>query len=391
MAKRRTPSYQRSDGNEHQGEMEKGISGEVSVTDAENPEMSEYSEYSEETEYAEDIEDLYADEGQEYPESSETFGDGEQSDSDNDMNQSTGPNRPLVLALAIIATVIVLLTGIGAVCAIHSKEKGQQVSVEEGTASVYVNDNTSNAGSGNTETSGKLIADAYPEINSLVAEYYAACLAGDLEQLNRIVESDHKLTEDDLKNSGEYIEAYQNVICYTVKGPVENSYIVYVRSDVKLINIETPAPSLERMYVRQNAEGSYYICSSISDEMTAYAERMDNSESVRILLADVNKKFKQACAEDSDLNEFYNRLLNETQNTQAETVLNDTDETDTKEAAEKTEEIQEADESEETEEETDSEDSEETVEETDSEDSEETEEDEDSEDIKEADDTEEAE
>lgn len=155
--------------------------------------------------------------------------------------------------------------------------------------------------------------DAYPEINELIEKYFDAVLARDVETLNKIVESDHRLTEDEISKSGEYIEDYQNISCYTMKGLLDNTYIVYVYYEVKLLNIETAAPSLVRMYVCRNSEGSVYIYNgSISDEMEAYAEQMDNNEDVRILVSEVNKSLKTACDADADLEEFYNRVLNET-------------------------------------------------------------------------------
>lgn len=176
--------------------------------------------------------------------------------------------------------------------------------------------------------------DAYPEINELIEKYFNAILTRDVETLNKIVESDHRLTEDEISKSGEYIEDYQNISCYTMKGLLDNTYIVYVYYEVKLLNIETAAPSLVRMYVCRNSEGSVYIYNgSISDEMEAYAEQMDNNEDVRILVSEVNKSLKAACDADADLEEFYNRVLNETNEsggTEAQT--DDTEQADGAEA-----------------------------------------------------------
>ena len=101
---------------------------------------------------------------------------------------------------------------------------------------------------------------------------------------------DTELVSGALKSS-EYVESYENIICYTVPGIADNTYIAYVYYEIKFIGIDTKAPSMIRLYICQNKDGSLYIDKNAKDgEIAAYLQEVAGWESVRELVANVNDK-----------------------------------------------------------------------------------------------------
>ena len=153
----------------------------------------------------------------------------------------------------------------------------------------------------------------YPEINELVKSYFGSIRDRDFDTLNRIVKSDYVYTEDELPNSAVFTEDYLDITCYTLNGMVQDHYIVYVFYRMKIMNIDTPAPSLIRLNVFRDDDGSLFINNKKLDaEMEDYVKRMDNNEDVRILASNVNRELKIACAWDSALGTFYDKILRQT-------------------------------------------------------------------------------
>lgn len=75
--------------------------------------------------------------------------------------------------------------------------------------------------------------DVYPAINELVKKYMSAKVACDYETLRTLVNDSSVIDEDDLRAKSEYVEDYRNIVCYTLNGLTEDSFIVYVYEDLK--------------------------------------------------------------------------------------------------------------------------------------------------------------
>lgn len=151
--------------------------------------------------------------------------------------------------------------------------------------------------------------DAYPEINTLMENYYTCMAAGDVEGVKALVDV---LTEEEQK----YIEAlktliegYQNIRCYTKRGIEENAYLVFVRYDLKFIAVDSVAPGVQGYYVKQDANGSYYIFLDTPDEtLTNFVNEIVQDADVQQLYADVWAEFEAAKAADEKLAEYGTKL-----------------------------------------------------------------------------------
>jgi hypothetical protein len=164
----------------------------------------------------------------------------------------------------------------------------------------------------NTDTiavNSELSENAYPAVNELVEQYMKATLKADLDTLDKVMTDTSSINVEDLQKQSEYIEDYKNISCYTKPGPVEGSYIVYVYSELKILDIDTLAPGLTRLYICTAEDGNLYIFSSEYDNETKeYIEATEKDEKVIALINTVNQKLATAVSSDADLKSFVDKL-----------------------------------------------------------------------------------
>ena len=100
----------------------------------------------------------------------------------------------------------------------------------------------------------------------------------------------------------QHIESYNNITCYTKRGPAENSYVVYVCYDIKFQNVDTMAPSLNMLYVCTAEDGSLYINNGTWDADTESAiSELNASADVQALVSQVEDAYSAALAQDEKL------------------------------------------------------------------------------------------
>ncbi len=151
--------------------------------------------------------------------------------------------------------------------------------------------------------------DGVPAVKELVQKYFDAVKNADVKQLTQIVSQETPFSEAALKKQCEYVESYENIVCYTVPGIADNTYIAYVYYEIKFIGIDTQAPSMIRLYICQNEDGSLYIDKNAKDgEIAAYLQEVAGWESVRELVANVNTRYQEACVKDEALKNLKDML-----------------------------------------------------------------------------------
>ncbi len=169
------------------------------------------------------------------------------------------------------------------------------------------------------ETDDPLELDAYEEINDLVFRYFYGRCMGDIALLEEIVDV---ITEEEIQTierKKDYVEAYKNIQCYTKKGLEEGSYVVFASYEMKIYDIETPAPGIEALYVCPAEDGGFYIFNGeASEELTNYVLELAAEEEVAAVIADVDARYKQLVAEDEDLGKFAQTVLEAQQEETAE-------------------------------------------------------------------------
>lgn len=105
----------------------------------------------------------------------------------------------------------------------------------------------------------ELEENAYPVVNTLMNDYYAALADGDIEavvSMNAFVDDTEKIR---IQEMSKYIDSYPEMDVYTKKGPVENSYLAYVYSKVKFTEYDELVPGMKAYYVCTDESGNCYI------------------------------------------------------------------------------------------------------------------------------------
>ena len=156
------------------------------------------------------------------------------------------PYFVIILVAAALIVAVILITS----------RKGNKDRQEIQTV-VDVTENQNN----NNNQIQSLEKDGVPEVKELVQKYFDAVKKADVKDLKQIVVQDTEFSEEALKKQCEYVESYENIICYTVPGIADNTYIAYVYYEI-FVRIRMEACILIRM--RRMAR-SQLICKRLPD------------------------------------------------------------------------------------------------------------------------------
>lgn len=205
---------------------------------------------------------------------------------------------------------LIFIIMIFAIVLLSSKPKSNGKVAESGEV-ITVKESAEGEESSLAANSNELQVNAIPQVNELVQKYYKALAASDMDTLHQIVD---KLTDDEqnqIKQKREYIENYNNITCYTKKGPENNSYVVFVYYEIKFVNINTSVPGLTPLYICTNEDGKLYIYNGELDpEVGSYITNLASGDDVKELLRKVDVKYKEAQSNDPELKAFVDKLTN---------------------------------------------------------------------------------
>ncbi len=201
----------------------------------------------------------------------------------------------VVAAILVGAIIIGVMTGRGAQQA--SLDPGQETT--EGRTAAQESTQTA-------ETMQALLEeDAYPQINALMQEYFQAATVGDTDKIRSLVESidEEKLIYQEKRSA--YIDSYQNLKCYTKKGPEDGSYAVYVSYDAKFKDMDALVPGVSPFLVYAREDGSYYIYEGeLDDAVNQYLEEISEQDDVVDLMNRIQVRFNEIVMADEHLNHF---------------------------------------------------------------------------------------
>ncbi len=158
--------------------------------------------------------------------------------------------------------------------------------------------------------------DGVAGLHELIEQYFTAYAEDDLDTLETIA---YPMSDNEKSYIGvfsDYIEEYQNIICYSKSGLTKGSYLVSVYYDLKFYNVETAAPGLEFFYVETDDDGSLYINNLYSSynfsrteneldpSINAIILKYEQQDDVAELLDEVNDAYTEAVSGDLDLAEM---------------------------------------------------------------------------------------
>lgn len=185
--------------------------------------------------------------------------------------------------------------------------------------------------------------DAYEDVNTLINQYYTAYAAGDTDTLQTIATPLSENEKSYISVFSQYVDAYQNIKCYTKQGLDASSYLVSVYVEVKFKDVDTVAPGLDFFYVRTNDDGSVYIDNLYSQYNLKIKENAldtsiqnliseyEGSEDVNSLQKEVQDKYDTAVASDDKLSEMIQTTIPNAITEWAGTIVSQNTETESTE------------------------------------------------------------
>ena len=215
----------------------------------------------------------------------------------------------VVLLIAVLALVITLI--VKGTSKKPATEEGTEVKVEQQQEPVEEN---------------PLETDAYEEINTLILKYFHGLSTGDIPLVEDVVDV---LSDEEIKvieKKKDYVESYNDIVCYTKKGLEDNTFVVFASYEMKFYNIATPAPGIMALYVFQGEDGDYRIFNGdASEELTDYVLQLAAEDDVASVIADVDARYQQIVEENEDLGKFAQAMLEAQKDAESSTETQETD------------------------------------------------------------------
>ena len=130
--------------------------------------------------------------------------------------------------------------------------------------------------------SNPLMTNTEPEVESAVKKYYS------------------ELAED-----AGFVEDYHNIQIYTKKGRYVDSFVVFVRYDMKIKDIYTEVPGLGTLYVEKDSEIGEYIVDPRPEEkdIQECVSTLASHDDIESLMSQIQTDYANAVASDALLEE----------------------------------------------------------------------------------------
>ena len=213
-------------------------------------------------------------------------------------------NKMVTVMLGVIAIVIIAAAILIGIIAGKTTRPASSKAAQE-TQETATEESAETAEGGQT-AAVPLEEDAYPEVNALISEYYQAVADGDTEKIQSLVDSIDEENLIYLEKMGNYIESYNNLKCYTKKGPTDNSFVVYASYEVKFQDMDTMVPGVSPYLIYARDDGSYYIHheGEVDENVNLYLEEISAQDDVVDLMNRVQVAFNEAVVENEELNNY---------------------------------------------------------------------------------------
>ena len=210
--------------------------------------------------------------------------------------------RTVSAFVAFVATVIVVVIVLAVV------NRNGKPSVSENGISASMNMSVSADGTLNVPDT-PLALNAYPEVNNLVNTYITARVNNDVQSILTVYPTICQLELTKIEESSNYIETIENIECYTKPGPYENSYIVFVKYDIKVYNWDILAPALVGLLVYTDDNGQLLIHDEELDENVAnYIKAVQSQTDVCDLVSQVSAEYYEALDSNLEYSEYMTEL-----------------------------------------------------------------------------------
>ena len=213
----------------------------------------------------------------------------------------------MVIPLVVIILIIVIV--------VADRPQGEEGESTEDVSQIEIGTaEATEEKTGDTEDTAYHLEEAGEEIRSLMEAYFKARRTCDINGLAEVYgdsASPEELREEGLRMEEEvkYYQSYNDIACYSVNGPEENTLVVYTRFQIKFRQSDTMAPSLFACFVKRGADGSWHMMAEVTPEEGAYMAKVNESEAVQSMAEEVNVGLRTALETDSNLLAVYQALM----------------------------------------------------------------------------------
>lgn len=215
--------------------------------------------------------------------------------------------RDLILSHSRIVFPVILIVCV-AITVVIALNAGKAKNAQTQEASTEAADSVE-AELGVPVTAEELKNNAYPEVNTLIMDYYNALAAGDVEKvlsLSNHVDETEKIRIQELSK---YVDSYPAVEIYTKPGPIADSYLAYVNYQVKFNGYDSTAPGIQTFYICTAEDGSLYMNEGAVEEyITEYIQQVNMQEDVVELFNRVAVEYNDLLVNDPNLSIFLQEL-----------------------------------------------------------------------------------
>ncbi len=153
-----------------------------------------------------------------------------------------------------------------------------------------------------------LTENGEPGIAQLMNIYFKSVSDCDMDTFMNLFTSkdlsEQEKYQKEFEEQKQYISGYQNIKCYTTPGIKDGEVAAYVYYEVLYTGVETPAPSLVRIYAVKSDDGSWLIYDGeVSAELRQFFDDLSVNEDVRLLSKQTDEALNAAMEQDEVLRE----------------------------------------------------------------------------------------
>lgn len=203
---------------------------------------------------------------------------------------------PLVLVVCVLITIIV---------AVNANQREALEKEAQQAAMTVASSETDVTLEGLSTPEFELEENAHPEINNLVRAYYDAQASGDIEVISKLNTYLNEIEIIKVQEMSKYVDSYPVLDVYTKPGLTENTYVAYVCSEVKFIDVEQELPGMQTFYIGMDENGNYFINDGTNDDtIRNYIKDVTLQNDVVDLNNKVVVEYNELLAEDEELEEY---------------------------------------------------------------------------------------
>ncbi|MCR4587953.1 MAG: SH3 domain-containing protein [Lachnospiraceae bacterium] len=203
---------------------------------------------------------------------------------------------PVFLIICVIVTIVIAI--------IAGRHQEEEVDIETATVETLSENATIPIPDVDFEV------NAYPEINTLVSDYYQALVDGNMDRLSEVVSPVSTAYLTKAQEISKYFEQIVSIEVYTKPGPIADSYLVFPYVEAMFTGYSKQIPSLQTFYVCRNEAGAYYI--NVEEEQPQnvidYISGMVLQDDFKDLSNKVSVEFNEMLASDPEFATYYDNL-----------------------------------------------------------------------------------